>query len=185
MIRDTVRAMRGTVALCLIAIAGCRIDLDHHNYSDADTSAGSGRVCTVTNPPASSCTAAVGHMELSWIQTNIIAPKCALSDSCHTNINPQDDLDLSTAAKSYALLVNQASKLDTSRMLVVPGDVNSSLLAAMIGVIKPSEATPPMADLPKGLNGDTVGTMPYNGPTMCCEKADAIAAWIAAGAPNN
>ncbi len=180
--------MRGTVALWLIAlpaIAACRIDLDHHDYSDADVTHGSGRVCVVSNPPAASCTAAVGHMELSWIQTNILTPKCALSDSCHTNVHPQDDLDLSTAAKSYTLLVNATSRLDTSRALVVPGNVNASLLSAMIGVIKPADATPPMDALPKGLNGADVGTMPYNAQTMCCEKADAISAWIAAGAPNN
>ncbi|GEM_PF-2239810 len=180
--------MSGTVGLQLIAlsaIAACRIDLDHHNYSDADGTQGSGRVCGVSSPPAASCTAASGHMELSWIQTNILTPKCALSDSCHTNVHPQNDLDLSTAAKSYTLLVNATSQLDTARKLVVPGDVNASLLAAIIGVIKVSEASPPMAALPKGLNGADVGTMPYNAQTMCCEKADAISAWIAAGAQNN
>ncbi|CAN5486455.1 hypothetical protein BH11MYX1_BH11MYX1_38540 [soil metagenome] len=177
--------MRGSAALWLVAlpaIASCRIDLDHHSYNDAPPS---GRVCSETSPPAASCTAAVGHMELSWIQTNILTPKCALSDSCHTNVNPQDGLDLSTAAKSYTLLVNATSKLDTSRKLVVPGDVNASLLSAIIGVIKPDEASPSMTELPKGLNGDVVGTMPYNGQTMCCEKADAISAWITAGAANN
>lgn len=180
--------MRGTAALWLLAlpaIASCRIDLDHHDYQDANLLIGSARVCQEITPPSSSCVAAVGHMELSWIQTNIMKPKCALSDSCHTNASPQDGLDLSTAAKSYMLLVNATSKLDTARQLVVPGDVNASLLSAMIGIIKPEQASPPMTDLPRGLNGAVVGTMPYNGQTMCCEKADAIAAWIAAGAPNN
>jgi hypothetical protein len=177
--------MRGTAVLWLIAlpsITSCRIDLDHHSYDDATVV---GRVCKETSPPPASCAAAAGHMELSWIQTNILAPKCALSDSCHTNINPQDGLDMSTAAKSYMLLVNAPSKLATSRMLVVPGNVNASLMSAMIGVIKPEEASPPLAELPKGLNGAVLGTMPYNGQAMCCEKADAISAWISAGALDN
>jgi hypothetical protein len=174
--------MRATRTLGLIALAvmaNCRVDLDHHVYDDAQP-----RLCT-SQPTTSSCAAAVGHSELSWIQTNIIQPKCALSDSCHTNKSPQDMLDLSTAAKSYSLLVNQVSVLDTSRMLVVPSNVNASLLSAFIGAIKPAEAVPPLSALPLGKNGTVIGTMPYTSLVLCCEKVDAITAWIAAGAPNN
>jgi hypothetical protein len=173
--------MRAVLALCVIALPAiaCRVDLDHHVYDDAQP-----RLC-VSQPTSSTCADAVGHSELSYIQTKIIQPKCALSDSCHTNVNPQDMLDMSTAAKTYMLLVNQPSVLDPSRTLVVPGDVNSSLLAAFIGSIKPGEATPALSELPHSKNGQAIGTMPYNSPTMCCEKIDAITAWIAAGAPNN
>ena len=67
----------------------------------------------------------------------------------------------------------------------MPGNVNASLLAAFIGAIKPSEAEPPMTDLPHSKNGDAIGTMPYDSSTMCCEKIDAVTAWITAGAMDN
>ncbi len=173
--------MRVVLALCAIALpaVACRVDLDHHVFNDAQP-----RLCT-PQPTSSSCADAVGHSELSYIQPKIIQGKCALSDSCHTNRNPQDMLDLSTQDKTYSLLVDQVSVLDSSRKLVVPGDVNASLLAAFIGAIKPGEATPALSALPDNKNGQSIGTMPYNSPTMCCEKIDAITAWIAAGAPNN
>ncbi|HET9992517.1 MAG TPA: hypothetical protein VFQ65_28485 [Kofleriaceae bacterium] len=172
--------MRAVLALMVcVASAGCRVDLDHAVYNDAQP-----RLCT-PQPTSATCSAAVGHNDLTYLQANIIQPKCALSDSCHTNRNPQDMLDMSTKDKTFMLLVNQASVLDTSRQLVVPGNVNASLLAAFIGAIKPAEAEPALAELPHNKNGDAIGTMPYNSSTMCCEKIDAVSAWITAGAPNN
>jgi len=169
------------LALCSIALfaIGCRSDLDQYVYNDAQP-----RLCR-PQPTNATCAAAVGQNTLTFVQDKIIKPKCALSDSCHTDRNPQDMLDLSTAAKTYMLLVDQPSILDTTRKLVVAGDVNASLVSAFIGAIKPSEATPPMVELPHSMNGDTIGTMPYNSTTMCCEKIDAVTAWITAGAPNN
>lgn len=168
----------GPCAIALLAIA-CRIDLDQYEFKDAQP-----RLCT-PQPTNATCAAAVGQNTLTFVQDKIIKPKCALSDSCHSDSNPQDMLDLSTAAKSHMLLVDQASILDPSRKLVVAGNVNASLLAAFIGGIKPSEAEPPLVELPHSANGDKIGTMPYNSTTMCCEKVDAFTAWIAAGAQNN
>jgi len=170
--------MRAVLALMVFTVA-CRVDLDHAVYNDAQP-----RLCT-PQPTSATCAAAVGHSDLTYLQANIIQPKCALSDSCHTNKNPQDMLDLHTKDSTYMLLVNQASVLDTSRQLVVPGNVNASLLSAFIGAIKPSEAEPPMTDLPHSKNGTAIGTMPYDSTPMCCEKIDAVTAWIAAGAMNN
>jgi hypothetical protein len=172
--------MRAVLALLGLAGAiGCRVDLDHAVFDDAQP-----RLCK-PQPTSATCAAAVGHTDLTYLQANIFQPKCSLSDSCHTNRNPQDMLDLSTKDKTYMLLVNQASVLDTSRQLVVPGDVNSSLLAAFIGAIKPAEATPALTELPHSKNGALIGTMPYDSSTMCCEKIDAVTAWITAGAMNN
>ena len=173
--------MRAVLAMCLIALPaiGCRIDLDHHEYQD-----GQSRLCN-PQPHTASCAAAVGHAELSYVQANILSPKCAAFSECHGTDKTQDDLNLSSAMTSYMGLVNTPSELDTSRMLVVPGDVNASLLSAMIGAITPAEATPALSALPNGKNGNSIGTMPYNNPTMCCEKIDAVSAWITAGAPNN
>jgi len=174
--------MRADLAMWLIALSalGCRIDLDHHQYDDG----GQTRLCT-PQPNTASCAAAVGHAELSYVQANILAPKCAAFSECHGIDKTQDNLNLSTAMTSYMGLVNAPSQLDTSRMLVVPGDVNASLLSAMIGAISPAEAVPALSALPNGKNGNVIGTMPYNNPTMCCEKIDAVSAWITAGAPNN
>ena len=174
--------MRAVLAMCLIALSaiGCRIDLDSHAYKDG----GQTRLCT-PQPATASCAAAVGHSDLTYVQANILAPKCAAFNTCHGDSATQDDLNMTTAAKSYMGLVNATSELDATRMLVVPGDVNGSLLTAMIGAITPVEAVPPLSALPNGKNGDVIGTMPYNNPLMCCEKIDAVTAWIAAGAPNN
>jgi hypothetical protein len=165
--------------LALMVLVACRVDLDHAVYNDAQP-----RLCT-PQPTSATCSAAVGHSDLTYLQTNIITPKCALSDSCHTNRNPQDMLDMSTKDKTFMLLVSQSSVLDTSRQLVVPGNVNQSLMAAFIGAIKPAEADPPLTELPHSKNGDTIGTMPYDSSTMCCEKIDAVTAWITAGAMDN
>jgi hypothetical protein len=173
--------MRAVLAMCLIALPalGCRIDLDHHEFQDAQP-----RLC-LPQPTTSSCVDAVGHAELSYIQANIIAPKCSAFSECHGHDQTQDDLDLSTAAGTFNM-AGSASELDPTRMLVVPGNVNASLLSALIGAIKPSEADPPMVSLPNAkATGKPVTTMPYQNPTMCCEKIDAVTAWIAAGAPNN
>jgi hypothetical protein len=175
------------VLVALIAMAACRIELDHHEFDDAQNV--SGRVCQAQASTVPSCAAAVGQNTLTYVQANILQPKCAAFSNCHGTDGTQDNLDLTTAAKSFTNLVSLPSKMDITRMLVVPGDVNASFLTVMTGGIKPGEASPALAAIPNGVSGATdgkaVGTMPYNNPPMCCEKIDAISAWIAAGAINN
>jgi len=45
-------------------------------------------------------------------------------------------------------------------------------------------SNPPLDEIPKqDPNGEPVGLMPQDSTALCCQKLDAIAAWIAAGAP--
>lgn len=181
------RAVVGPGLVVLVAMTACRIELDHHEFDDAAPV--SGRLCQAQASTVSSCAAAVGQNTLTYVQANILQPKCAAFSNCHGTDGTQDMLDLTSAAKSFANLVNKPSLMDPTRMLVIPGDVNSSFLTVMLGGIKPSEATPALSAIPNGVSGATdgkaVGTMPYNNPPMCCEKIDAVSAWIAAGALNN
>lgn len=171
------------VLVALVALAACRIDLDHASHAPSDGSrgdAGSGGP-TCMQSTASACTMAVGHSDLTWIQTNVFSPQCTFS-GCHNGAaTPAGMVDL-RQGNAYAHLVNFTSVLDPSRKLVVAGDVNSSYLAVMLGIIKPSDATPP-----SGPPRSDVGYMPQSngGNLLCCQKLDAIKAWIAAGAPNN
>ncbi|HEY0254244.1 MAG TPA: hypothetical protein VGC41_22100 [Kofleriaceae bacterium] len=178
--------MRRAHALCPIvllgALFGCRHSLDDHEYQDA---APIGRLCTNQASSVSSCAAAVGHAELGYIQSNIITPKCSAFSSCHGSVSTQDMLDLSQASGTLGM-VDATAILDPSRKLVVAGDINKSFLSVMIGAIKPDEADPPLAAIPDSPStGKEVGTMPQDNPVMCCEKIDAVTAWIMAGAPNN
>jgi len=68
-------------------------------------------------------------------------------------------------------------------MLVVPGNSQQSFLSVMIGQIKPEEADPPLQSIPLDADQNPVGTMPQDSTILCCQKVDAIAAWIQAGAP--
>lgn len=67
---------------------------------------------------------------LSVIQKEILTPSCALS-SCHGGSSPAQGLDL-REGKSYASLVNVASKLQEGTMRVVPGNAQESLLYQVI-----------------------------------------------------
>ncbi|MFT3700486.1 MAG: hypothetical protein QM831_45500 [Kofleriaceae bacterium] len=174
--------MRFAFALCAIALLGCRHSLDEHEFNDA---APPGRLCTAQAATVSSCAAAVGHSELSYIESNIINPKCSAFSSCHGSMSTQDNLNLE-AGSGMLGMVDAAAVLDPSRKLVVAGNINQSFLSVMIGAIKPDEADPPLDAIPKSpSSGKDVGTMPQDNPVMCCEKVDAVTAWIMAGAPNN
>lgn len=174
--------MRAALAVCAIALIGCRHSLDEHEYNDA---APVGRLCTPQATTVSSCAAAVGHSELSYIESNIIKPKCSAFSSCHGSVSTQDMLNLETGSGMLGM-VDANAVLDPTRKLVVAGNINQSFLAVMIGAIKPDEADPPLSAIPKSPStGMEVGTMPQDNPVMCCEKVDAVTAWIMAGAPNN
>jgi hypothetical protein len=151
-------------------LAGCRISLETEESIV-------GRRCQ-PNPASASCMAAVGHADLTWIQANVFNTSCTFS-TCHVASSPNEagQLDL-TSGRSHAELLGIASRLEPSRMLVAPNDVQSSYLMLMLGDYGPDEATP-AADPPE------VGYMPLGAPALCCEKLDAIEQWIEAGAPNN
>jgi hypothetical protein len=82
---------------------------------------------------------------------------------------PKEGLDLSSAAKSYADLVNVAASQCSTRKLVVPGDPsNSYLMQKLLGVSVCSGSQ-----------------MPKAGQSLPSKDLQAISDWICSGAPNN
>jgi hypothetical protein len=66
---------------------------------------------------------------------------------------------------SEAALINVDSSRITDWKLVVPGDPDNSYLMAIMGAVD-------------GPLTDGIGTMPFNNPTLCQQKLDAIRRWI-------
>jgi hypothetical protein len=168
------------VALAVLLIAGCRYDLDHASFDDAAQV----RLCKPSTN-TQSCLDADAHSDFTFIHGTIIKPKCVFS-GCHDGgTSKAGMLDLRTKDPAYANLVGVASKLDPTRMLVVPGNPHQSFMLVMLGEYKPGEADPPLTAIPNDDKGNVVGTMPQNATIICCQKLDAIERWITAGALNN
>jgi hypothetical protein len=169
-----------TAPVFLLGFFACTINLDHREVDASDPNA---RLCTVSEN-VQSCLDAAQHSDFTYVESQILAPKCALSNSCHQGGTiPAGYLDFRSQGSAYTSLVNRASQLDSTRMLVVPGNAKQSFLSVMIGQIKPEEADPPLASIPLDADHNVVGSMPQDSPILCCQKVDAIAAWIQAGAP--
>ncbi|MBC7976466.1 MAG: hypothetical protein H7138_15955 [Myxococcales bacterium] len=161
------------VRLLLLAslLVGCRFSLE-----DEPEPVFVDRNCT-PNGPGATCAAAAGKAELSWIQTNVFDINCG-SGSCHGAALPEGGVDL-RPGQSFQNLVNANSVLESSRKLVVPGNLEASYLMLMLG-----DYTPDMAE-PAGV-APPGGYMPKGVPDgLCCQKLDAIQRWIMAGAMNN
>lgn len=155
-------------------LAGCRVSLDSN-----DTGGSSGRPCTVSMTSQACLDAAsMEQPPLSWIESKIFAVHCNFS-GCHGSATDAGKLDL-RPGMSRAHLVGVPSMIDRTRKLVVPGDVEASYLMLMLRDVAPAAAMPPGGPPP----GD-IGYMPQSGPTLCCQKLDAIERWIQDGAPNN
>jgi hypothetical protein len=171
------------VPLVLLAGFACRYDLDHAKPDATDINA---RLCPVSEN-VQSCLDAAGRADFTYVASQILGPKCGLSNSCHQGEtgNVAGYLDFTSMGSAYTSLVNRASQIDPTRMLVVPGNPAQSFLTVMTGQIKPAEADPPLSGgIPStDSHGNPVGSMPQDSPLLCCQKLDAIAAWIQAGAP--
>ncbi|HEY1815132.1 MAG TPA: hypothetical protein VGG74_22450 [Kofleriaceae bacterium] len=166
----------------LLALAGCQINLDHRTADALDPNA---RACTVSEN-VQSCLDATQHADFTYVAAQILAPKCGLSNSCHQGEAGLSAgyLDFRSIGSAYSSLVNKPSQVDATRMLVVPGNTAQSFLLVMTGQLKPADADPPLDAIPEqDPTGNPVGLMPQGSPALCCQKLDAIAAWIAAGAP--
>ena len=157
------------LAMCLLVV-GCRLDLDHQT---ADETAMLCQTSTVER-----CTAATAFTKFSEIQANIFVNNCG-SSSCHQGKDSLGKLDL-TSTTAYGSLVGAMSQIDTSRVLVVPGDPKASYLMLMLHAFEPAAAIPPGIAPPS-----TIGYMPQANPTLCCQKLDTVARWITAGAEND
>ncbi|MBA3464973.1 MAG: hypothetical protein H0T46_33875 [Deltaproteobacteria bacterium] len=171
------RRRAATAALVLVTISGCRIALE-------DTVEYSSRTCAVST--ATSCTDAVTHSDLKWIEDNIFN-KCTFS-GCHNGAaTDAGRLDLSPG-KSHAALVNVDSEIAAGPMLtgkaklVVPMEPSRSYLLVMMRQLAPEQHDPPLSAPPA-----SIGYMPQNagGAVTCCQKLDALGRWIEEGAQNN
>lgn len=130
-------------------------------------------------PPSAACLEADTYQDLTSLETKIFRQSCIFS-GCHNGVgNDAGRTDL-REGMAHAALVNRASLIDPSRMMVVPGDPAKSYLLVMIGHLAPGMADPP-ADPPP------VELMPQNtgGQLLCVEKRNAIERWITAGAADD
>ena len=164
--------------LALLAMSACRLSLEDDDGGDNGDDMPPDRLCmpVATNPQ---CVEAEGlqQVPLSWIEQNIFTPNCG-TGSCHGvpagGGPPLGRLVLTTA--SHDKLVGADATLAIGRKLVVANDVPKSYLMVIMKHTKLDEADPP-APAP---TGDRY--MPLGSPPVCCQKLDALARWITAGA---
>ena len=116
-------------------------------------------------PLSASCVEAMDKSDILWIQDNIFN-SCAAFSACHGAVTPAGGLNLESGFAEAAML-NVDSVLFPEYKLVVPGDPENSYLMTILGAVD-------------GPLSDDVGTMPYNNPTLCQPKLDAIGRWISA-----
>ena len=173
-------ALFGLVA----AVAGCKYNQQESAPPDA-----LGRVCKVTTTAI--CEAAENDMpsDFAWLQTNLFSTNCSGKD-CHGapegGTPPSGGLSFAPGFTYQALLGKDPAApgpaplvpadYDPKFHLVEPGNPDASyLLYLMHGLTTDKEAqfSPPP---------DDVGFMPQNNNTLCCQKLDVVARWIAAGA---
>ena len=171
-------AMLRFAAVALLLV-GCRISLSSENNDpvvDTDGGAADPRGCQVSTT-LPSCTGAVGHSDLAWIEANVFKDGCNFS-GCHNGAAGNSSTVDLTPGRSYAHLVGFTSHIDSSRKMVVANNLAASYLLLMLGDIAPASASPPASGLP------AAGRMPQGAPQLCCQKLDAIERWITAGAPS-
>ncbi len=101
---------------------------------------------------------------LGRLQTEVFAPTCALSASCHGGSAPKEGLDLS--ASIWAHIVNRPSTQVPEQMLVVPGDPDASYLYEKVSRPMPA----------KGVR------MPNTSPPLEDRALTALREWIRLGA---
>ena len=161
--------------VALLVTSACR-----HSLEDEPAA----RQCmVVTTSPA--CVEAESMPEVSstlgWIEQNIFTPNCG-GNSCHGmpagGGMPTGRVVLTAA--SHDKLVDVDATFATGRKLVVPGDVAKSYLMVIMRHVPLDEADPAPAPAP---SGDRY--MPLGSPAICCQKLDAMARWIEAGALDN
>lgn len=168
------------VALFALLAFGCRIDLDKREEADGGTD--QGRECRTTTVPV--CVEAEAHSDFQWIQDNIFSTNCS-GDSCHgqpTNGSPPSGRLVLATGVSYETLMGAngtgvMSELDPNKKLVNPGSPDTSYLHFIMKGVPADAASPAFEEPPA-----SVGYMPMNNSTLCCQKLDAIGRWIAAGA---
>ena len=102
------------------------------------------------------------------LQTAIFTPICSV---CHNGTGTQlpGSMNLTTAASSYAALVNVPSLERPTLMRVKPGDSTNSWIVHKL----------------LGQDIDNTARMPFGGPFLDASTIQGVMNWIDAGAANN
>jgi uncharacterized protein (TIGR03118 family) len=105
---------------------------------------------------------------LQQLQAQVFGPICS---GCHNGVGTSlpGVQNLTSAAATYASLVNVASIEQPNLLRVKPGDPTDSYVIHKL----------------EGLPGITGARMPFGGPYLSTATIDQIESWIAAGAPND
>ena len=105
---------------------------------------------------------------LTQLQAQVFGPVCS---GCHNGVGTSlpGVQNLTSAAATYASLVNVASIEQPSLERVKPGDPTDSYVIHKL----------------EGLAGITGARMPFGGPYLSTATIEQIESWIAAGAPND
>lgn len=166
--------------VALLATSACRLSLEDDGIAPPPDG---GRACMVSTENDQCLEADMdmaASQKLSWIEPNIFNRNCG-STSCHSPTAgggaPGGTIVLTT--ESHDKLVNVDTTLAAGRKHVVPGNVAQSYLMVVLRHLPLAEADPPAPEPRNGLY------MPQNTPPICCQKLDAIARWIEAGALND
>lgn len=132
--------------------------------TDADGNTGTSPKDTISVSNAAPAPAAT----LSQLQAQIFTPICS---GCHTGVgaNLPGVQNLTSAAASYAALVNVPAIEQPAVELVKPGDPTASYLIEKL----------------EGAAGISGSRMPLGGPYLSTAQIDLIESWITAGAQNN
>src|SRR6185369_9464963 len=149
----TVNWNTATAANAAVNLTAVALDAANNKTTSAAVSV------TVNNPPAA---------KLSDLQANIFTPRCS---SCHTGIGGSlpGSMNLTSAASTFAALVNVASVESPTLKRVAPSDsANSYIVNKLLGT-----------------NIGATGRMPLGGPYLDQATIDTVKSWIDAGAQNN
>jgi len=105
---------------------------------------------------------------LTQLQSSIFSPICS---ACHNGSGSglPGSMNLSSAASSFAALVNVPSVQQSAVLRVAPNDADASYLVRKL----------------EGASGITGSRMPLGGPFLDQATIGQVRAWIAAGAQNN
>jgi hypothetical protein len=175
--------MRASLSAVLLlasvaSTASCRLDIDTPEAV---------RKCEVLT--ISVCEDGVGHDDIEWIDEHILKTNCT-GQACHEKDSTDSKAKLQVFDQgpqtSYETLVKDAggkqlvSDIDGANKapLVVPLHPEQSYLYFIMRGVDQTGFQPAVAPPP-----DTIGFMPKDSDTaVCCQKLDAIKAWIEAGA---
>jgi uncharacterized protein (TIGR03118 family) len=150
---DTTIAANGAVSLTAVATDAA---------GNATTSAAvSVTVSNSAPPPPATVT-------LSQLQSSIFSPRCS---SCHTGggTSLPGSMNLSSAAATFAALVNVASQENPQLNRVLPNDPDNSYIIHKL----------------EGTDIGNTARMPLGGPFLDQATIDQVRAWISQGAQNN